>query len=105
MDEASGEEMSTRNLTLRILTVNFAAIHTSSMVHIHFSLLVWPFLINLIFRASHTLCITWQQCPSTCNLSAKKSRKSSGKKDGPNKGCPKCVKWTLSSKKVRGCAV
>jgi hypothetical protein len=32
MDEATGEEASTRNLTRRILTVNFAAIHTSTMV-------------------------------------------------------------------------
>ena len=33
MDEAKGEETSDRNLTLRVLTVNFAAIHTSSMVN------------------------------------------------------------------------
>ena len=32
MEEAQGDERSTRNLALRILTVNFAAIHTSSMV-------------------------------------------------------------------------
>ena len=32
MDEATGEEALTRNLTLRILVVNFAAIHTSTMV-------------------------------------------------------------------------
>jgi hypothetical protein len=32
MDEATGEETSTRSLTRRILTVNFAAIHTSTMV-------------------------------------------------------------------------
>ena len=32
MDEAKGEEATDRNLTLRILTINFAAIHTSSMV-------------------------------------------------------------------------
>ena len=33
MDEAKGEETLDRNLTLRVLTVNFAAIHTSSMVN------------------------------------------------------------------------
>ena len=33
MDEAEGEERSVKNLTVRILTVNFAAIHTSSMVN------------------------------------------------------------------------
>ena len=32
MDTAEGEEKDVRALTLRILTVNFAAIHTSSMV-------------------------------------------------------------------------
>lgn len=32
MDEAGKDEQDVRSLTLRILTVNFAAIHTSSMV-------------------------------------------------------------------------
>jgi hypothetical protein len=32
MDEAQGEERTTEKLTLRILNLNFAAIHTSSMV-------------------------------------------------------------------------
>ena len=32
MDEAQGQEQSVRNLAIRILTVNFTAIHTSSMV-------------------------------------------------------------------------
>lgn len=32
MDEAEGEERTVKALTVRILTVNFAAIHTSSMV-------------------------------------------------------------------------
>jgi len=32
MDEAKGEEQSVRNLTLRVLIINFAAIHTTSMV-------------------------------------------------------------------------
>lgn len=32
MEEAVGEEREPRLLTLRILTVSFAAIHTSSMV-------------------------------------------------------------------------
>jgi len=35
MDEAKGEETTDRNLSLRILTVNFAAIHTSSMTFVH----------------------------------------------------------------------
>ncbi|KAG5651328.1 hypothetical protein H0H81_009081 [Sphagnurus paluster] len=35
MDEAKGDETSSRNLTLRILTVNFAAIHTSTMTFCH----------------------------------------------------------------------
>ncbi|ETW81028.1 cytochrome P450 monooxygenase 51 [Heterobasidion irregulare TC 32-1] len=35
MEEARGDEQSTRNLALRILTVNFAAIHTSSMSFTH----------------------------------------------------------------------
>ena len=37
MDEAKGEEATDRNLTLRILTVNFAAVHTSSRVSDFFS--------------------------------------------------------------------
>lgn len=32
MDEAEGEEKAIRSLVLRILTVNFASIHTTSMV-------------------------------------------------------------------------
>jgi hypothetical protein len=32
MDDATVEESTDRNLTLRVLTVNFAAIHTSSLV-------------------------------------------------------------------------
>lgn len=32
MDDAEGEEKAVRALVMRILTVNFAAIHTSSMV-------------------------------------------------------------------------
>ena len=32
MDNAQGEEKEIRALVLRILTINFAAIHTSSMV-------------------------------------------------------------------------
>lgn len=32
MDEAKDEERSTYNLALRVLTLNFAAIHTTSMV-------------------------------------------------------------------------
>lgn len=32
MDEAEGNERTVKSLTVRILTVNFAAIHTSSMV-------------------------------------------------------------------------
>jgi len=35
MDEAKGEEGTDRNLTLRVMTVNFAAIHTSSMTFLH----------------------------------------------------------------------
>ncbi|KAG5651324.1 hypothetical protein H0H81_009077 [Sphagnurus paluster] len=35
MDEAEGDETSLRNLTLRILTVNFSAIHTSTMAFCH----------------------------------------------------------------------
>ncbi|KAF8816993.1 cytochrome P450 [Phlegmacium glaucopus] len=35
MDKAKGEETTDRNLTLRILSVNFAAIHTSSMTFLH----------------------------------------------------------------------
>ncbi|KAF5379456.1 hypothetical protein D9615_006552 [Tricholomella constricta] len=35
MDEAKGEEASIRGLTRRILTVNFAAIHTSTMTFCH----------------------------------------------------------------------
>ncbi|KAG5634812.1 hypothetical protein H0H81_000706 [Sphagnurus paluster] len=35
MAEAEGDETSTRNLTLKILTVNFAAIHTSTMTFYH----------------------------------------------------------------------
>jgi len=35
MDEASPVEMSTRNLTLRIMSINFAAIHTSSTDFAH----------------------------------------------------------------------
>lgn len=37
MDEASPVEMSTRNLTLRIMSINFAAIHTSSTVRFFFT--------------------------------------------------------------------
>ena len=33
MDDAKGEETTDYNLTLRILSVNFAAIHASSMVN------------------------------------------------------------------------
>jgi len=33
MDEAKDEETTDRNLTLRILAMNFGAIHTSSMVN------------------------------------------------------------------------
>jgi hypothetical protein len=36
MDEARGEEKSLRNLTLRVLIVNFSAIHTTTMVPTHF---------------------------------------------------------------------
>jgi len=32
MEDAVGEEKEPRNLTLRILAINFAAIHTTSMV-------------------------------------------------------------------------
>jgi len=35
MDEAKGEEATDRNLTLRVMTINFAAIHTSSMTFLH----------------------------------------------------------------------
>ncbi|KAG5651327.1 hypothetical protein H0H81_009080 [Sphagnurus paluster] len=35
IDAAEGDEMSLRSLTLRILTVNFAAIHTSTMTFCH----------------------------------------------------------------------
>ena len=42
MDEAEGEEKDTRNLVCRILTVNFAAIHTSSMVSTHLTNRVNP---------------------------------------------------------------
>ncbi|RDB27706.1 Ent-kaurene oxidase [Hypsizygus marmoreus] len=35
MDEAEGDETSLRNLALRILTINFAAIHTSAMTFTH----------------------------------------------------------------------
>ncbi|RDB27628.1 Ent-kaurene oxidase [Hypsizygus marmoreus] len=35
MDEAEGDETTLRNLTLRILTINFAAIHTSTMAFTH----------------------------------------------------------------------
>jgi hypothetical protein len=36
MEDAIGEERDPRNLTLRILEVNFAAIHTTSMVSLFF---------------------------------------------------------------------
>jgi cytochrome P450 len=35
MDEAKGEEDTDRNLSLRVLTVNFAAIHTTSVTFMH----------------------------------------------------------------------
>jgi len=35
MDDAEGEERSVRSLTMRVLTINFAAIHTSSMSFTH----------------------------------------------------------------------
>jgi cytochrome P450 len=37
MEDAVGEEREPRNLTLRTLLVNFAAIHTTSMVSVSFS--------------------------------------------------------------------
>ena len=42
MDEAKGIEATDRYLTQRILTVNFAAIHTSSMVHVLYYLATLP---------------------------------------------------------------
>ncbi|EGN93634.1 hypothetical protein SERLA73DRAFT_189361 [Serpula lacrymans var. lacrymans S7.3] len=44
MDEAKGEEQTARLLTMRILTINFAAIHTSSMSFTHalFYLAAYP---------------------------------------------------------------
>lgn len=38
MDEAKGYELTTRALVLRLLTLNFAAIHTSSMVGLYLSI-------------------------------------------------------------------
>jgi hypothetical protein len=35
MDEAKGEERTLRGLTLRILAINFAAIHTTAMIFTH----------------------------------------------------------------------
>lgn len=40
LDEAQGPQRSIRELTLRILTVNFAAIHTTSMVKCSTSLVI-----------------------------------------------------------------
>ena len=39
MDDANEEESSVENLTLRLLSLNFAAIHTSSMVYLLYSLI------------------------------------------------------------------
>ena len=44
MEEAVGPEKSAHHLTLRILTVSFAAIHTSSMVRCNCSFVRVPFL-------------------------------------------------------------
>ncbi|KAF8159223.1 cytochrome P450 [Crassisporium funariophilum] len=44
MDDAEGEEATLKNLSMRILTINFAAIHTSSMTFLHafYYLAVYP---------------------------------------------------------------
>ena len=47
MEDAVGEERDPRNLTLRILAVNFTAIHTTSMVNRLFLKL----FVSLNFRA------------------------------------------------------
>jgi hypothetical protein len=41
MDDAVGEEKEPRNLTLRILATNFAAIHTTSTVGHFFLIFIW----------------------------------------------------------------
>lgn len=55
MDEAQGQERTTESLTRRILTLNFAAIHTSSMVcHCVFCricLIVIPIMTDIYGRA------------------------------------------------------
>lgn len=56
MDKARGEEQSIRNLTLRILTLNFAAIHTTTMVYAYALLAYMSFsLMDLAQSFTHTL--------------------------------------------------
>lgn len=71
MDEASEVEMSTRNLTLRIMLISFVAIHTSSMVT--FFLVVWNFmLMSCDYSYLHTLFTTSLLCHITFNPCAMK---------------------------------
>ena len=74
MDDAPGDETTTLNLTRRILAVNFAAIHTSSMVRL------FIFRDSLIVsnqnRPSRMLFITWPNILSMLKRLGRRSRKS-----------------------------
>jgi len=75
IDQARGEETTDHKLTLRILMVNFAAVHTTSMVNNEVHLLQFWQTTKLICRLLCMRSTTWLPSRSTFNLFGRKWRR------------------------------
>lgn len=90
IDNAPPHERSVRPLVLRIFSVNFAAVHTTTTVLFGFALGPWH------CRFSHKSCITWRRIISTWIRSEQKSRQSYKRKAGQSQPLTRCTRSTAS---------
>jgi hypothetical protein len=72
MSEAKGVERSLEGVARRLLTINFAAIHSTSLASHDFGLLMWSYSWY-VYRLSPRFCTVFWPILNVLNLSAKRS--------------------------------
>lgn len=98
LDEAPEDRKTVRDLAMRVLFVNFGAIHTSSLVSLIFWLSRGP--VDISHRPSPTLYFILLPILNMPNLCEKKLKPSSVKKDGQKSPLERWGKLIVSSESL-----
>jgi hypothetical protein len=104
IDVAEGNELTVRSLTLRILMVNFAAVHTTSMVRrawFNLTVTTQDLLLHVVLLCRASLMSFTTSLPRQTNTfrrCAKKSSVWSSKAAGQRHPSQKCGNWIASLK-------